>query len=496
MTVNPTKLRPYDQPPRRRRRLIPDWPDAAATFFLAAAALWAAAGMGLGVLAIGMRLVPGIGIEFDTGLFGITFTFNALRVDHAFVNALVYGFLSNAGFAAAVFMTPRLVGRPMAGEKLLSLAVVMWNGALATGILVLYFIEVNPHTPLTSLPWWIDGGLATAIFIVTGLVILSSGTRLLSAYISSWFTVIALLGFLGLMSANAAHGLVELFWDVPDLLTALTSIYVARTIETLWLLGMAFAILHYVVPRSTGAPLYSWGLAILTGLTWIMLAPLSGMVLLLDSSVPYWVTTVGSVATMLLVVPAALAIGNLMLSMRGHWSVLFGATSGAFACVALAFLLATAMLQAIGGLRTVRGILGSTEWEAGVFIFAAIGCYGFAAFALAEHALPRALRRAWGGGVLSATTLWSGFGGATIAGLALMGGGLAQGTLIGQAAAPEVIDGALLAYRGAALLGMGLAALSGLALLLNLFLLYTTGEPAEYVVPASAPAASTAATSL
>jgi cytochrome c oxidase cbb3-type subunit I len=489
MTVNPTKLRPYDEPPRRRMRLIPSWPGSGATVFLVAAAAWAAVALGLGVLAIGMRLLPGIGLEYDTGLFGITFTFDALRVDHAFVNALVYGFLSNAGFGAAIFMAPRLTGRPMMREALLNLALVIWNGALATGVAVLYFIEVVPHTPLTSLPWWIDGGLATGIFIVTALVVLSTLPRLATAYISAWFSILALLAFLGLISANALLGMVELIWDVPDLVTALASIYLARSIETMWLLGITYASLHYVVPRATGGALYSWGLGILTLLTWLMLAPLSGLGLLIDSSVPYWITTVGSVATMLLVVPAALAIGNLLLSMRGGWSVLFGATSGAFASVSLAFLLATVMLQAIGGLRTVRGVLGGTEWEAGVFVLAAVGCYGFAAYAMAEHALPRALRRAWGGGPLSAVTLWSAFGGATIAGLALMGAGLAQGTLMATAAAPELIDAALWPYRGAALLGMGLAALSGLALLVNLFLLYTMGEPAEYVVPAGTPSA-------
>ena len=33
------------------------------------------------------------------------------RVDVAFVNATVYGWLTNAGFAAIAFMTPRLLGR-------------------------------------------------------------------------------------------------------------------------------------------------------------------------------------------------------------------------------------------------------------------------------------------------------------------------------------------------------------------------------------------------
>ena len=61
---------------------------------------------------------------------------------------------------------------------------------------------------------------------------------------------------------------------------------------------------------------------------------------------------------------------------------------------------------------------------------------------------------------------------------------------IQSATAPDQMTGGLLPYRAAAFAGFGLVALAGLAHLMNLFLLYTTAEPEEYVVPGqSAPAA-------
>jgi hypothetical protein len=106
-----------------------------------------------------------------------------------------------------------------------------------------------------------------------------------------------------------------------------------------------------------------------------------------------------------------------------------------------------------------------------------------AAFSIAEHALPRILRRAWGGGVLASAQLWLAFGGATLAGLALMGGGLAEGSMLATGATPEDMDAALVLYRVPAFLGLGMVALAGLAMLVNLFLMYTSGEPADYTVP-------------
>ncbi len=63
----------------------------------------------------------------------------------------------------------------------------------------------------------------------------------------------------------------------------------------------------------------------LTWLTWLVLAPVSALAVVVDLSIPFFVTTAGTVATMLLLVPAALAVGNLGRTMQGRWTLLFGA---------------------------------------------------------------------------------------------------------------------------------------------------------------------------
>ena len=50
MAVNPKKPRPYDQPPRVRRPIIPAGPDNAATAFLVAALVWFLLATGIGLL--------------------------------------------------------------------------------------------------------------------------------------------------------------------------------------------------------------------------------------------------------------------------------------------------------------------------------------------------------------------------------------------------------------------------------------------------------------
>jgi cytochrome c oxidase cbb3-type subunit 1 len=487
--VNPKKLRPYDQPPRRRRSLIPSSPDSAATGFLVAAALWLALAGGLGVLAIGMRLIS-FEFSYPLPVFEWAFQVDARRIGYAFVDATVFGWLSNAGFAAVCFMTPRLTGRRLALEPIVVLAVAIWNMSLMGGIAGLYVFDLGPHSPLTAMFWLFDGGLAFGATLVTVAFLLTAATTLLRSYVSTWFAGIALLGLTGLIGLDALVGLLDVFLEIPELAIALGSAYIERALPAMWLLGMTFAVLHYVVPRAVNLPLASAGLGILAFLTWLALAPLAGIGELLDTSIPVWVTTIGAVATMLLLVPVSLTVINLVMTMQGRWMLLFGAGTASLALISLAFLLATSLLDAIASLRSVDLFVRRTDWELGLLVWTAYGAFTFAAFALADHALPRILHRAWRANAVSRAQLWLAFGGATIAGLALLGGGLAEASFVQSATQPDQMTAGLLPYRVAAFLGFGLAALAGPAHLVNLFLLYTTAEPEEYVVPGQvAPAA-------
>ena len=484
MTVNRNlkKSRPYDEPPKRRRSLIPAAPDSAATGFLVAAALWFIVATGIGALAIAIRIVP-FELAFPFGLFDLGFELNGRRVEAAFANATVYGWLSNAGFAAIAFMTPRLFGRTLAGEKLLNVAMLLWNLSLAGGLAALYVFDLGPHASLTSIPWFIGGGLALGSLLVTGSFLATAGAGIRSGYISTWFAGVALLGLAGLTGLSATLGLVDFLIDLPNLTVALASVFIERAVMTIWLLGMAYATLYYIVPRATGLPLASGGLALLAWLTWLALAPLSAVAELRDPLVPSFVTVLGAVGTMLLLVPASLTVVNLAQSMSGRWTAVFGRGALAFAALSAAFLMAMALLEAIGALESVRAGVAGTEWEAGVFLWAAYGAFSLAALGLIEYASPRALRRSWGSGPMAGATLWLVFGGAAIAGVGLMGAGLAQGSLLAAGTAAEDLNAALLPYRVLGFLGFGLVVLGSFATIANLFLMYTSGRPAEYAVP-------------
>jgi cytochrome c oxidase cbb3-type subunit I len=477
------KQRPYDQPPRRRRSLIPRGTDSAAIGFMAFAALWLLAATGIGLLRVGLQIVP-FGVDFDLGFFGLALAFDLATVEAGFLNALVFGWLTNAGLAAIFFITPRLLGRPLALPAIAFLAVIAWNlGVVGPGVASVY-LNIAPTGTLAEFIPLIDLaalGVLTLVNLVFWVTVLRPSPSI--GYVSLWYFGVALLALPGVYLLGAIPGALASWplqmglgepWEM-----LINGAYV-RALEAYWLLGAAVGTLYYVVPRATGNPLFSWGLALLGFALWAPLAGASAAAPLLAPEVPYVVTTIGIAATIMLVAHAFIVVGNLAMTMSGRWSLALGHGTMAFALVALTFLLATPVLEAIGALREIQVAFGLTDWALGVFLFAALGTSTFAFFALADHAMPRMLRRAWSGGLVARVQLWATFGGVTIAGLAFMAGGLAHGSLLAEGMAPEEIPAAVMVYVAAAGMGLALAALGALAMLVNLFLMYTSGRPVVY----------------
>ena len=487
MAVNPKKLRPYDEPPKVRRPLIPDTPDSAATAFMVVSLLWLAVATGIGALWIGQLLFPdllGLSLELELPIIGtLAIEVSRQTVEAGFTDALVFGWLSNAAFAALLFVTPRLTGTRLADDSMGYAGAGLWNVAVAAGLAAVYLPTLSGSGPLAEFPFPVKGLMLLGALAVAGAffrTLMNAERRL--PYVSVLFFGVGLLALLGLYSLSALGS----FLTLDETIEALLNAFVARGIATYWILGSALGALFYVVPRATGNPLASGGMAMLAWLMWAAFAGLSAVGALVDPSVPYALTTLGNVGTMLLVAPIFLAVATLALTVHGRWSLSLGTWTLAFALVSMAFLLGTSLLEAIGALRSVQALVGRTEWGMGVWLLVALGGATFAFFAMIDHAAPRALRRDWGGGITVDAQMWATLLGVTLAAFALIAGGLAHGSLLAEGAAAEEVDATLSWFRIVAAGGLGLAALGGLAALVSMFLMYTTARRAEYV-PAAEP---------
>jgi cbb3-type cytochrome oxidase subunit 1 len=146
----------------------------------------------------------------------------------------------------------------------------------------------------------------------------------------------------------------------------------------------------------------------------------------------------------------------------------------------------------VGALRGVQHLTTGTDWALGVLMLGLLGASTLAFYAFADHAFPRILRRAWSEGFLVHTQLWTAFAGATLAGLGMVAGGLVQGSLLAEGSPADQSNLVVLALQLVAAAGLGLVALAGFALLVNVFLLYTEGRPVDLALPPGDAAAAAA----
>lgn len=485
MAVNPKKLRPYDQPPRVRGPLIPSRPDSAATAFMVLGALWLMVAGGLGAVWVLMLIFPDqlhFAVEFALPIIGtLGVKVDAGTVFSGFMNALVFGWLSNAAFAAILFITPRLTGTRLAGEQMAWGGMALWNLGVAGGLAGLYIPQLAGNGLLAEFPLPVDGLLLLGMLSVNGAfwrTLLAAGRGL--PYVSIWFFGLALLASMGAYALGAAAQAGATFIHLDETTVALIYAFVARLLFTYWILGSALGTLLYVVPRTTLNALASGGLAVAAWVLWAAFSALSAIGALVDPSVPFVITQLGNVGTILLVAPVFLAVAALGLTLHGRWSLMLGAGTVAFAVIAMAFLVGSALLDANGALHSVQMLVRGTEWAAGATLFGTLGAATFAFFAFADHAVPRMLRRDWADTPITDAQQWSTLAGTALAGLALIGAGIAHGSLMTQGAPGDQVSGTLMWFRLVAAGGMGLVALGGLCLVGTLFLMYTTARRAEY----------------
>ncbi len=477
------KLRPYDEPPRPRRSLIPNAPDSAATVFLVVSVLWLVASAGIGALAAGQALLPDtLKASFSIPLgSGITIDVTRATVQPAFWDSLIYGWISNAAFAAIFFVTPRVLGRRLMSDPLAILGAGAWNVAVAAGVALLYVKGASGSASLSEFGLPVQGLALLGLLAINGAFWGTVASARSIGYVGVIYFGVGLLALLGCLALSAVPNVVSLGDTNAMLLWAFTG----RAIATLWVLGAALGALYYVIPRVTGNPLYSSGLAYLALAGWVAFGGLSAIGALVDPSVPYAVTSLGQAGTLLLLAPTLLAVANLLGTMGGRWTLLFSSGPIPLAVTGLVFLTGAALLESVGALRSVQGLTAGTDWGQGVMVLGTLGGATFAFYAFAEHAAPRLLRRGWNGGFLTDAQLWATLLGAAVGGLSMIGGGIIHGALVAQGATADTIDATLLLFRLGAVGGLGLVALAGLAMLTNLFLLYTSGHPADYGLPGS-----------
>lgn len=236
------------------------------------------------------------------------------RVQPAAMNALIYGWASQAGIGLGIWLTTRLSGVELKNHALLVCGGVLWNLALLVGVLSILG-GGSSSLRLLEMPAGISPVLLFAYALIAAWAFVMFRLRRPGVvYVSMWYLLAAFLAFPWLYAtAN-----VLLVWSpVPGSATGPIHAWFTNGLINLWLVPIALGLIYYFVPRALGRPVYSYGLAVFGFWSLLVLANWSGLNQLIGGPVPVWLVSASVVATVLLLLPMLAVGANLRLTASG-----------------------------------------------------------------------------------------------------------------------------------------------------------------------------------
>ena len=433
-----------------RARVEADTSTAFPVFmFVAFACMWLLVGSAAG-------LVSSIKLhEPDWMVSQAWMTFGRLRTVH--LNAVLYGWITNAALGMILWVLPRLLRTRLLGGIWAMLGGALINTGIAGGIGAIA-AGWSDGMEYLEIPWQI------AIFIFVGfvLVILPVLFTLVNRkvehlYVSAWYMVAALLWI----------ALLFLVGKMPGVHTgvqqATTNWWYGHNVLGLWFTPVSVGAIYYFLPKIIGRPVSSYNLSILGFWTLAFFYGQVGGHHLIGGPVPGWLTTLSIVQSIMMVIPVIAFSINMGGTLRGRMHLARHSPTLRFMMFGGLMYLASSLQGSYEALRSVNQVVHFTHHTVG---HAHLGAYGFVTmvlFGAVYFMMPRVLNWEWPYPKLITLHFWLAAIGIAIYFIGLSIGGWLQGEAMLDAKRPFMDSVALtLPYLVSRTVGGSLMVLSHL----------------------------------
>ncbi len=450
-------MNPNDQNARAEQREI----DASAKWpvlvFFGSALLWLLLGGALGLAA---------NIQLHTPSFLADCAwFTHGRLAPAAQNALVYGWGMNAAFAFGLWLMARLSATTLRHGGWLFVAAKFWNLGVTLGIGGI-LAGYSTSFELLEMPRYVTLILLVAYAIIGVWVVTTFSIRNTeNVYASQWYLFGAAFWFPWLYTIAQ----VMLFKaPVRGVLQPIVNAWYVHGLHGLWFVPVALAAIYYFLPKLLGKPISHYYLAPLAFWWLVAATALAGGSRLIGAPVPVWISSLGIVANMMLVLPVIIIGLNFLGTLSGRLGAIGGSLTLRFIALSIAgFLLSSGLglafsLRSFAEVAQFTLLAGLRDW------LAFYVCFSTAMFGAAYFFLPRLTGKEW-----RSTALVKAHFGATALGVVLLTAGLAaagwqQGQMLNDAAVPfGDITKALAGWHTFHSVGLGVLLVGHVAFLIN-----------------------------
>jgi len=360
------------------------------------------------------------------------------RVFPAATNTFIYGWGINIAFAVGLWIMARLSNSLVPRSGYAVVAALFWNigvllgtiGILKGDSLGLEWLEFPTYvTPLLFIAYLVMGVVGISIFRYR---------KSKQTYVSQWLILAAFFCFPWIYSVTQFTLICE---PGRGVMQAIANAWFVSSLSGLWFIALGLAGLYYLVPKILGSGFRYYKLMNIGFWSLIISASFGGGSSLVGGPVPAWIISVGIAASLLMIVPVAVAAVNYFISFKGRMGDAFQSTVLRFVMVGLIAFLLFGLSIVMTVSRSAAELIHLTLYRSAESHLVLYGFFSMVMFGCVYYLLPRLLQREWPSAMLIKVHFTCSVFGLILYVVALTFGGIVQGTNLDDVANfPELVS--------------------------------------------------------
>ncbi len=371
-----------------------------AKLFLFATIAFGIVGLLLGVVIACQMAFPDL--NYLAGEFG---TFGRLRPLHT--NGIIYGFTLSGIWTAWYYLGQRVLKISYNEHPFLKVVghLHFWIYIVLMALAVVsLFAGMSQSKEYSELVWPLDL-LVVVVWVLWGVSLFGSmGVRReQTLYITLWYFIATFVAISALYIFNNLSIPTYLVSGVGSIWHSISLYAGTNDAMVQWWFGhnaVAFVftsaiigVIYYFLPKESGQPVFSYKLTLFSfwGLMFVYIW--AGSHHLIYSTVPDWMQTMGSIFSVVLILPSWGTAVNMLLTMKGQWHQLKESPLIKFLLLASTWYMLTTLEGPIQSIKSVNALAHFTDWIIGHVHDAALGWVSFTIIAACYHMTPRLFKR-------------------------------------------------------------------------------------------------------
>lgn len=373
--------------------------------FAIATIFWGVVGMLLGVIIAFQLALPVLNFsEYFPHL-----AFGRLRPVHT--NAVIFAFVGNGIFTAVYYAIPRLLKTPMWSSLLGRIHFWGWQLIIVAAAVSL-LMGYTTGKEYAELEWPIDIAI-TLIWVIFGInmfgTILTRRER--HMYVAIWFFIASWVTVAMLHIVNSIEfpiSLMKSYSWYAGVQDALVQWWYGHNAVAFFLTTPYLGLMYYFLPKAANRPVYSYRLSIVHFWSLIFLYIWAGPHHLLYTALPDWAQTLGTIFSVMLILPSWGGMINGLFTLRGAWDKVREDPVLKFFVVAVTCYGMATFEGPMLSLKNVNAISHYSDWTVAHVHVGALGWNGFLTFGMMYYLIPKLWNTKLYSTKLASTHFWIG----------------------------------------------------------------------------------------